>query len=125
MTWVRLEWMRSRWRKREERELTAEKKKIREECWFFVNFAPDFLHAQAMKFTSIYRGWKRDILSLIIQNLSHWFSLDGSQLLAQSMYHELLILIVKGCLSWPLWAGATSNVVSIGQKELYKGVVRC
>jgi hypothetical protein len=29
----------------------------------FGNFGPDFLHAQVMKFTPIYRGWKRVILS--------------------------------------------------------------
>jgi hypothetical protein len=31
--------------------------------WFFVIFRPYFLHAQAMKSTPIYKGWKRVILS--------------------------------------------------------------
>jgi hypothetical protein len=31
--------------------------------WFFANFGPHFLVPQAMKSTSIYRGWKRAILS--------------------------------------------------------------
>jgi len=31
--------------------------------WFFVNFGLDFLLPQAMRSTSIYRSWKRAILS--------------------------------------------------------------
>ena len=36
---------------------------------FFLIFAPDFLHPQAMKSTPIYKGWKRDVLSLLVPNL--------------------------------------------------------
>jgi hypothetical protein len=37
---------------------------------FFVNFALAFLLLQAMESTPIYRGWKRDMLSLMVPNLS-------------------------------------------------------
>jgi hypothetical protein len=60
----------TRWRER----------KKRENCWleennwggrlfFFVNFAPNFLHSLVMESTSIYKGWKRDILYLMVSNL--------------------------------------------------------
>jgi hypothetical protein len=39
--------------------------------FFFVDFGPHFLHAQAMKSTSIYRRWKRVILSTQGKNCSH------------------------------------------------------
>jgi hypothetical protein len=37
--------------------------------FFFLIFAPDFLYPQVMKSTPIYRGWKRDVLSLLVPNL--------------------------------------------------------
>lgn len=36
---------------------------------FFIDFEPNFIHPQAMKFTLIYRRWKRDVLSLQVPNL--------------------------------------------------------
>jgi hypothetical protein len=42
-------------REREERTDDKKKKNSREGDWFFVNFAPDFLHARAIKSTPIYR----------------------------------------------------------------------
>jgi hypothetical protein len=35
------------------------------------------------------------------------------------------ILTVKGCLSWPLWASIAAAVMSINQKEPYRGMVKC
>jgi hypothetical protein len=31
-----------------------------------------------MKSTPIYMGWKKNILSLMVPNLSHWFNSEGS-----------------------------------------------
>jgi hypothetical protein len=56
---------------------------------FLANFRPDFLLLQAMKSISIYRRWKRAILSTLGKNFSPWFSWEGSQLLAQSVHREL------------------------------------
>jgi hypothetical protein len=55
-----------------------------------------------MESNPIYRGWKRNILSLTVPNLGPWFSHKGSQLLVQSRHHELSHLIVEGYLRWPL-----------------------
>jgi hypothetical protein len=49
------------------------KKKTREEAGFFVNFGLDFLLHQAINSASIYRRWKRAILSIPGKN----FSLDS------------------------------------------------
>jgi hypothetical protein len=38
--------------------------------FFFSLFAPEFLHAQAMKSISIYRGWRREVLSLMVKILA-------------------------------------------------------
>jgi hypothetical protein len=40
---------------------------------FFADFGPNFLLAQAMKCTPIYRRRKRDILSLMVTNIGLWF----------------------------------------------------
>jgi len=56
---------------------------------FFANFAPLFLLPQAMKSTSIYRGWTRDILSLMVPNLGPWLDPEGSPSLVQSGYYKL------------------------------------
>jgi hypothetical protein len=40
---------------------------------FFAIFGPRFLHPWSMKITSIYRWWKRDILSLLVPNVGPWF----------------------------------------------------
>jgi len=68
----------SRWEhgERECRErdlLQKKKKKTREEAGFFVNFGLDFLLHQAINSASIYRRWKRAILSIPGKN----FSLDS------------------------------------------------
>jgi hypothetical protein len=47
-------------------------------------FGPDFLLPQAMKSISIYRRWKRAILSTLEKNFSLWFIWEGSQPLAQN-----------------------------------------
>ena len=50
---------------REKKVAETEKKLI-----FLANFGPDFLLPQAMKSTSIYRRWKRAILSTLRKNFS-------------------------------------------------------
>jgi hypothetical protein len=57
--------------------------------WFLADFGPDFLLAQAMKCTLIYRRWKRDIVSLMVPNHGLWFGWEGSQPLVQSVHCEL------------------------------------
>jgi hypothetical protein len=49
-----------------------------------------FLSPQYPKSASIYRGWKRNILSFLGTNLDLWFNQEESQSLAQSHHHELL-----------------------------------
>ena len=46
-----------------------------------------------MKFTYIYKRWKRDVRSPLVPNLGPWFNAEGSQLLAQSSHHALLELL--------------------------------
>jgi hypothetical protein len=55
-------------REREERTLAG--RKNRGEADFLAYFRPDFLLPQAIKSTSIYRRWKRAILSTMEKNLS-------------------------------------------------------
>jgi len=69
---------------------------------FLADFRPDFLFAQAMKCTPIYKRWKMDILSLMVPNRGLWFGWEASQPLIQSVHRELSNLQEKGCLSWPL-----------------------
>jgi len=61
----------TRWREREkeERELLVGRKQLGRQAIFLVNFAPNFLHSLVMESTSIYKGWKRDILYLMVSNL--------------------------------------------------------
>jgi hypothetical protein len=42
----------------------------RENDWFLADFGPDFLLSQAMKSTSIYKRWKRAILSTLSKTFS-------------------------------------------------------
>jgi len=75
--WVRLEWLRT-----QQSGETGNNNNDRGKTgrgWFFPNFDNWFLLPQCMEFTPIYKGWKRDILSLSITNLGPWFSLEGSQ----------------------------------------------
>jgi len=37
--------------------------------FFFVDFGFKFLPLQVMESTPIYKGWKRDILSLLVSNI--------------------------------------------------------
>jgi hypothetical protein len=53
-----------------ERERRQKKKKNRGGGWFFFDFGPNFLLPQAIKSTSIYRRWKRAILSTMEKNFS-------------------------------------------------------
>jgi hypothetical protein len=95
-------------KKMKERQLAADEAMVREkeervaEGWrgekkngnrgmagFFVLFGPKLLPPVAMKWTLIYRMWKRDILSLMVPNRGLWFGWDGSHLLIQSVHREL------------------------------------
>jgi hypothetical protein len=40
------------------------------EAGFLAVFGPKFLHPLSMKIKSIYRRWKRDTFSLLVQNSS-------------------------------------------------------
>jgi hypothetical protein len=73
-----------------------------------------------MKIKSIYRRWKRDTLSLLVQNFSPWFDPKVSQPLAQSSNDELSVLCRKN--DWSglqLWGGATTSTASINPNGLY------
>jgi len=48
-----------------------------------------------MKIESIYRWWKRDILSLLVANLGPWIDLKPSQSLLQRSNDELSVLCRK------------------------------
>ena len=78
-----------------------------------------------MKSILIYRGWKRDILSLMVPNLSPWFDTEGSQSLTQSGHHDLRKLLQKGWLGWPLWGGATATMATISQNGPHWVIVKC
>jgi hypothetical protein len=58
-------------------------------------FGPKFLHPWSMKIKSIYRRWKRNTFSLLMQNLNPWFDPKASQPLAQSSNDELSVLCKK------------------------------
>ena len=49
-------------RRKRRREKTTE---TRQKGWFLADFGPDFLLSQAIKPASIYRRWKRAILSTL------------------------------------------------------------
>jgi len=73
-----------------------------------------------MKIKSIYRQWKRDTLSFLVQNLSPWFNSKASQPLAQSSNDELSVLCRKnGWSGWPFWGDATASTTSISLNGLY------
>lgn len=46
--------------------------------WFLANFVPNFLPFLAIESTLIYKGWKMDILYLIVPNRGLWFGWNGS-----------------------------------------------
>ena len=81
-------------RKKEEEEKSAE---IERKYWFLADFGPEFIPPQIIKFDSIYRLWKRAILSMLGKNFSPWFSWEASQPLAQSVHLELPNLAAQGC----------------------------
>jgi hypothetical protein len=60
-------------------------------------FGPDFLLPQAMKSISIYRRWKRAILSTLEKHFSPWFRWEGSQSLTQSRHGALSNCQICSC----------------------------
>jgi hypothetical protein len=57
------------WREKEKRK-NRESGRNREDADFLAYFGPDFILPQAIKSTSIYRRWKRAILSTLEKNFS-------------------------------------------------------
>ena len=113
---------RPRWRETQ-RGSVGSKNRVRE-AGFLAVFGPKFLHPLSIKIKSIYRRWKRDTLSLLVQNLSPQFDPEASQPLAQSSNDELSILQENGWSGWPLWGGATASATSISPNGLHQHVVR-
>jgi len=66
---------------------------------FFQTLASDCFSPHCLEFIPIFKGWKKEILSLLWTNLDPWYKPEESQLLAQSDHHELSNLVVDGCLS--------------------------
>jgi hypothetical protein len=64
-----LQQLKTRWREKE-RQKNRESDRNQEEADFLAYFGPDFLLLQAIKSTSIYRRWKRAILSILEKNFS-------------------------------------------------------
>jgi len=62
------QWL-QRWREKEKQK-NRESGRNREEADFLAYFGPDFPLPQAIKSTSIYRRWKREILSTLEKNFS-------------------------------------------------------
>jgi hypothetical protein len=60
---------------------------------FFIFFSPNFLLIPIMKSISIYRGWKRDVLSPLMPNLGPWFDPERSHPLVSRTYHRLSVLL--------------------------------
>jgi hypothetical protein len=85
-------------------------KKNRGEAGFLAYFGPDFLLPQAIKSTSIYRRWKREILSTLEKNCSpDSDEKDPNRWLKVGMVHcQIVKSAAADCLSWPLWGGAMS-----------------
>ena len=54
-------------RKKEEEEKSTA---IGRKCWFLADFGPEFLPPKIVKSDSIYRLWKREILSMLGKNCS-------------------------------------------------------
>jgi hypothetical protein len=69
------------WEKEDEEETRLVGKKNGVKANFLANFTPNFIAPQYSKSTSIYKEWKRNILSLSGTNLGPSFKLEGSQLL--------------------------------------------
>ena len=84
---------RPRWREKQ-RGSAGSRNQVRE-AGFFAVFGLKFLHPLSMKIKSIYKWWKRDTLSLLVQTLSHWFDPKASQPLAQCSNDKLSVLQEK------------------------------
>jgi hypothetical protein len=67
---------RPRWREKQ-RGSACSRNWVRE-AGFLAVFGSKFLHPLSMKIKSIYRLWKRDTLSLLVQNHSPWFDPKAS-----------------------------------------------
>jgi len=85
--------------------------------WFFAIFGPDFLLPQAIKSTSIYRRWKREIFSTMEKNFSPYSDgKDPNRWLKLGMVHcQIVKSAAAGCLSWPLWGGSTSVYLPVSR----------
>jgi len=61
----------------------------------FCRLGPNLLSSPAMKIKFIYKGSKRDTLSLVVPNLGPWFDPKTSQPLVQNSNDELSVLCRK------------------------------
>jgi hypothetical protein len=101
-------------KKEEEDFWRGRKKKFRKKYWFFTNFTLSFLLLEGMESIPIYRGWKRDALSLLETNLGPWFKPERSQPSVQSGYHGLSNFDNSGLL----------ELATLGQRQGRCGVNR-
>jgi hypothetical protein len=99
-------------------------RKNRGEADCLAYFGPDVLLPQAMKSTSIYRRWKRAILSTLEKNFSPWFRWEGSQPLAQSRHGALSNCQICSC-RLPELASLGWCHVRLFASELVKTIPRC
>ena len=79
-------------RKKEEK--VVQKKKMGEKM-VFCRLGPNLLSSSAIKIKFIYKGSKRDTLSLVVPNLGPWFDQKTSQPLVQNSNDELSVLCRK------------------------------
>jgi hypothetical protein len=94
---------------------------------FLADFGPDFLLPRAIKSTSIYRRWKRAIF-LQWRKISALDSdgKDPNRWLKIGMVHcQIVKSVAAGCLSWPLWGGATSVYLPVSRWRPYPDVEGC
>ena len=89
------------------------------EAGFFAVFGPKFLCLWSMKIKPIYRRWKRDTLSFLVQNIglgltrkhpNHWFKVAMM---------NCQFCGGNGRLCWPLWGSATASEALISLNGLF------
>jgi len=91
--------------------------------WIWTRFSPPSGH-QIHLYS---RRWKRAILSTMEKNFSPWFRWkDPNRWLKVGMMHcQIVKSAAAGCLSWPLWGGATSVYLLVSHWRPYPDVEGC
>jgi hypothetical protein len=82
-------WSRQRWEKNRRKWGRLRGKKNLETRWCFANFSHWVLPIRGIECTFIYRRWKRDMLVLLVPNISPWLNPEEFQPLVQSCYYGL------------------------------------